>query len=938
MIHFNELKANARSIYETFKKVLEYDAALTQAINSVCTPFTPEQVILTGKAFATMDELKDFIRQELEEEVNLIVEEGTHYSLTDSEGHIDWYRPKKADDKINFRFWKRYRKYLTHIKGWAETSVDKIDTISDEIMEDIEDPTVTNRPFDRRGLVVGYVQSGKTANFMGIINKAIDSGYRIIIVLAGMHENLRQQTQERIDEEVLGIDTNPDEKQKRIGVSTLPGEMYYPIDYFTESNLNPKKNGDFNKKKRWGTPPSIDRPIIFVVKKNKSVLNNLRDYFQNWIDIFDENFTYKKDGANQFNNLPLLVIDDESDQASVNTKASVNKDGDELDPAAINNGIRQILNLFRQKIYIGYTATPFANIFIHHDNQHSVFGRDLFPFAFIKTLGAPSNYLGPKEVFGLRDGVEEGLPIYREVNDAGQPLLEAGLDNFTFMPIRHQPDYTPTELPNSLKQALKAFVISSAVRWHRGQENKHNTMLIHCTRYTSVQKSLANLIDGRDEGEDGEFTKLRNAIIANDPDVLNEMKSLFESDYRTTALEMNKEIPNWENILPLLSKAVRKIEPKCLVINGDVGDILDFKSKSQTGLWAIAIGGDKLSRGLTLEGLTISYFTRNTSLYDTLMQMGRWFGYRTGFEDLCRIYTTAELFRWYRHISTAFEALREEFIEMTRTPGQTPINFGLRVEDHPDLMVTNVMKMRAAETMLLNYQGTLTETTTLPAANAILKSNYQAAEKFIQSLGESSTKDLFGQNVWLKVPVSQIQEFLKSFQTYKGLPAANSVRINQYISLQRQHEIAEFMNWNVVLVSLDKKASSKPFLFAGKEIVLPERKITERRFTNEKLDRYFVQRMHDPVFEFADYTKPEKKNIDDNHFTNRDARNEKPRKNSPLLMIYVLSLADGKPKVPVAFEFQPVGFAISWPSSSQAKPINYVINSVYQELEMNEHD
>lgn len=930
MIHFNELKANARSMYETFKKVLEYDAAMTQAINSVCIPFTHEQVILAGKAFASMDEVKDFIRQELDEEVNLIVEEGTHYSLTDSEGHIDWYRPKKADDKINFRFWKRYRKYLTHIKGWAETSVDKIDTISDEIMEDIEDPTVTNRPFDRRGLVVGYVQSGKTANFMGIINKAIDSGYRIVIVLAGMYENLRQQTQERIDEEVLGIDTNPDEKQKRIGVSTLPGEMYYPIDYFTESNLNPKKNGDFNKRKRWGTPPSIDRPIIFVVKKNKSVLNNLRDYFQNWIDIFDEDFTYKKDGANQFNNLPLLIIDDESDQASVNTRASQNKDGDELDPTAINNGIRQILNLFRQKIYIGYTATPFANIFIHHDNPHSVLGRDLFPFAFIKTLGAPSNYLGPKEVFGLRDGVEDGLPIYREVNDAGQPLLEAGFDNFTFMPIRHQPDYTPTELPNSLKQALRAFVISSAVRWHRGQEHKHNTMLIHCTRYNSVQNALGDLVNE-------EMTSLRNAILADDADVLNEMQMLYESDFTTTSIEMNKEVVSWKELIPFLSKAVRKIEPRCLIINGDVKDILDYKTKAQTGLSAIAIGGDKLSRGLTLEGLTISYFTRNTSLYDTLMQMGRWFGYRTGFEDLCRIYTTAELFRWYRHISTAFEALRAEFIEMTRLK-LTPKDFGLRVEDHPDLMVTNVMKMRAAETMLLNYQGTLTETTTLPADNEILKSNYQASEKFIQSLGASSTKDLFGQNVWLKVPVNQIQEFLKSFQTYKGLPAANSVRINQYISLQRQNEIAEFENWNVVLVSLEKRGKFKTHSFAGREIVLPERKITERRMTNGKLDRYFVQRMHDPVFEFSDFSKAEKKNVDDNHLTNRDARNEQPRKNSPLLMIYVLSLADGKPKVAVDFEYQPVGFAISWCASQHARPISYVINSVYQELEMNEND
>jgi hypothetical protein len=926
MIHFNELKANARSMYETFKKVLEYDAAMTQAINSVCAPFSPEQVILTGKVFSSMEEVKQFIRRELDEEVNVIVEEGTHYTLNDSEGHIDWYRLKKADDQINFRHWNRYRKYLTHIKGWAETSVDKIGTISDEIMEDIEDPKVPNRPFDRRGLVVGYVQSGKTANFMGIITKAIDSGYRIIIVLAGMHENLRQQTQERIDEEVLGIDTNPDEKQKRIGVSTLPGEVYIPMDYFTESNLNPRKNGDFNKRKRWGTPPSLDRPMIFVVKKNKSVLSNLKEYFQHWINIFDEDFTFKRDGVNQFNNLPLLIIDDEADQASVNTKATHDKEGEELDPTAINNCIRQILNLFRQKIYIGFTATPFANIFIHHNIHHTVLGRDLFPFAFIRTLGAPSNYLGPKEVFGLRDSAEEGLPIFREVRDAGQPLLESGLDNFTFMPIRHQPDYIPEEIPNSLKEALKSFVISSAVRWHRGQAHKHNTMLIHCTRYNTVQVALAELIDE-------EMTTLRNAILSNDSDILNEIQEIYERDFISTSLAMHREILNWEELVPFLSKAVRKIEPKSLVINGTVGDILNYKSKSKTGLWTIAIGGDKLSRGLTLEGLTISYFTRNTSLYDTLMQMGRWFGYRTGFEDLCRIYTTNELFRWYRHISTAFEALRAEFIEMTRLK-LTPKDFGLRVEDHPDLIVTNVMKMRAAETMLLNYQGTLTETTTIPSGVEFLKSNFEAAESFIRLLGAPSTNDLTGQYVWLNINVNQIQEFLKDYKTYKGLPAANSVRINQYIDLQRQNGIPEFMNWNVALVSLDKKGTFETFLFAGHKIVLPERTVTD----STRPDRFFIQRMHDPKFEFSDFSTHEKNYIDDNQISNRESRKENPRKNSPLLIIYVLSLKNKGAIERMDFRFQPIGFAISWCASLQAKPISYVINSVYQELEMTEND
>ena len=195
------------------------------------------------------------------------------------------------------------------------------------------------------------------------------------------------------------------------------------------------------------------------------------------------------------------------------------------------------------------------------------------------------------------------------------------------------------------------------------------------------------------------------------------------------------------------------------------------------------------------------------------------------------------------------------------------MHFGLRVEDHPDLMVTNVMKMRAAETMLLNYQGTLTETTTFPSGEIILKSNFKAAENFIQSLGEPSSKDLGQNNVWLNIPVNQIQEFLKTYQTYKGLPAANSIRINQYIDLQRTLDVTAFLKWNVVLVSLDIKPKRELFSFAGKQIVLPERKVTERR-----TDRYFVQRMHDPVFEFSDFSKAEKKVINENQFSNKEAR------------------------------------------------------------------
>ncbi len=413
--------------------------------------------------------------------------------------------------------------------------------------------------------------------------------------------------------------------------------------------------------------------------------------------------------------------------------------------------------------------------------------------------------------------------------------------------------------------------------------------------------------------------------------MLTDMQKLYQEDFIPTSREMNKTMPQWTDIIPFIKKTVKKLEQKCRIINGTVGDILDYKTKARTGLWSIAIGGDKLSRGLTLEGLTISYFTRSTSLYDTLMQMGRWFGYRSGFEDLCRIYTTPELFRWYRHISTAFESLREEFIEMSRLQ-LTPIDFGLRVEDHPDMMVTSVMKMRAADSMRLNYQGTLTETSTLPVSETILKSNFEIAENFILSLGKPDIS-FQPRNVWLNIPVEYIQEFLKGYQTYKGLPTVNSVRINKYIDLQRTKSLPEFLKWNVTLISLNGSVDLKTVSFAGFNIYPHSRSIKE-----ERTNSLFIKRMIDRKDEIEDFNAAERRIVENNNLSNMEIRSMSPRKNRPLLMIYVLNITDKEKTEILQFEKQPVGFAISWPVSETAAPMNYVINSVYAELELSEDD
>ena len=373
------------------------------------------------------------------------------------------------------------------------------------------------------------------------------------------------------------------------------------------------------------------------------------------------------------------------------------------------------------------------------------------------------------------------------------------------------------------------------------------------------------------------------------------------------------------------------METKCLVINGDVGDSLDYKSKAQTGLSVIAIGGDKLSRGLTLEGLTISYFTRSTSLYDTLMQMGRWFGYRTGFEDLCRIYTTPELYDWYRHITTAFESLRAEFIEMARLK-LTPKDFGLRVEDHPDMMVTNVMKMRDAEPMKLNYQGTLTQTTTFPSDENILKSNLEATAEFIKSISKPNPK-FKDKNVWTNIDSSKIQTFLKSYETFQGLPSANTRRIDKYINTQVEKDIPEFTKWNVSLISLPKKNNELFVPLSGFDIYPINRSLKDNR-----TDRLFVKGIVNPPDEFVDFSEEELKIIKNK--SAKEAKDYGPRKHNPLLIIYIIKIIKFKSEAEeeLTLKYHVVGFAISWPKSSTAIGITYQINSVYIELEMTEND
>src|SRR3954463_12555974 len=362
-------------------------------------------------------------------------------------------------------------------------------------------------------MVVGDVQSGKTSNYSGLICKAADAGFSAIIILAGMHNNLRSQTQERIDTGFLGFDTERnmkyDNENRFIGVGLLNQSKFRNLPGMALTTS--KAQGDFKKSiaESLGLTSLGGTPVVFVVKKNKSVLDNLCQ----WLN-------------DRAGDAAALVIDDEADNASVNTGElpEAGEDPLERDPTTINRLIRKLLLRFKKRAYVGYTATPFANIFIHSQAEHSVYGADLFPSAFILNLHTPSNHVGPAEVFGLpedrRVGVEEreGLPVVRTVDRE---------EAQGFMPHGHKKEHRPPDLPPSLKKAIRSFLLSCAMRGCRGQENEHQSMLIPVTRFVDVQGALRALVRSEMQALASTLKMEGNGHAA----LMRDLKELWDNDY-----------------------------------------------------------------------------------------------------------------------------------------------------------------------------------------------------------------------------------------------------------------------------------------------------------------------------------------------------------------------------------------------------------------------
>jgi Z1 domain len=858
-----------------------------------------------------------------------VTEQGPALVLKDKEGDrpAPWYVGERRQPGP---FMQRYLSKLEE-DSWPEKSIEELRESTANILEVMDDPHRAGS-WDWRGLVVGDVQSGKTASYAGVVNRAADAGYRIIIILAGMHKILRLQTQKRFDLDVLGYDTNPKNRQKNqpmrpVGVGTF-NELL--VDSLTMAALN----GDFSQRLADQATFSPDsKPCLLIVKKNAKVLENLN----NWIARL----------PGPAKAPPVLVIDDEADQASVDTgDQPLLEDGtfeEEYDPKRVNGEIRKLLMKFDRRVYVGYTATPFANIFIHDERKAKDYGEDLFPSTFIVSLTPPVDYFGPAAVFGTNDEADTpGLPLVRPLDQTNEGWIPE-THNKTLKPRFNGQDV----IPSSLEQAIDSFLLTCAARAARGQDREHNSMLVHVSRYVDVHDEVHRQVN--------KYLGETRAMISNgDHETLKRLKARWESDYvPTTAAVLltihgrNVIAVTWEQVRAQLAESSDKIE--VITANGRNKADIDYDAYKETGRSLIAIGGDKLSRGLTLEGLSVSYFLRSTRQYDSLLQMGRWFGYRRGFADLCRLHTTPDMEDWFKYMATAQKELRAQFFEM-ESMGATPKQFGLKVSVHEILEVTAKNKQRHAEERQSSYAGEGKIQTVMFRDRQTIDRNADITDDFLSALGPgtdsprrpgSANKRADGV-LWTNVPGHRVSAYLRDLTFPPESLQVNGNQLAAYINAQLAMNPAELTDWAVFLATGSKSAVS----IAGRSFKCIERNPRPpRKGKSLPTDRFIIGTALSPLDQAIDLSDAEfaealvRTNrergsrgvgataVPSGEFI-RKARGKRPQ--NGLLIIY--------PMDPTIAEVEPtdrpvIGVVVSFPDSDAADKRVYLINSVLQREE-----
>jgi hypothetical protein len=853
------------------------NALISGLANLAETP-TREQVEEKAKQIAAIfgytGDLRNIITEAM---ISVDTRMGAGVSLVDVAAKHDDQWVRKRED-ITWTYSGAYENFLLK-DGWAPRMVQSLSDVTNRILGHLQDPLSEGTTWNRRGLVIGHVQSGKTANYTGLIARAADAGYKFIVVIAGIHNNLRKQTQERIDEAFIGRSSDP-ENRRSIGVGVDPG---YPHPA-TLTNVNEDFNKNTAAKSGWKIN-DFSKPIILIIKKNVTTLKALHKWLR----------ALNAEGDGRISDVPMLLIDDEADNASINT----NKE--DIDPTRTNAMIRRILGLFAKSCYVGYTATPFANIFINPDAYDEDVREELFPRDFIYCLDAPTTYFGAEKVF-LND--ETSQSIVKPIDDCED-----------FLPYRHKRDDPVPELPSSLYRALDEFIVARAIRNLRGQTSKHCSMMINVSRFVPVQKAVRDFLSLREK-------KIREAVrtnylmpesVSSANGYMQGLKQVFDAEYADSGF-------TWPEVKAALNSVFDHLH--LYVINSKSDEVLDYTryEKEGVGLTAIAVGGLSLSRGLTIEGLTVSYMYRNTRMYDTLMQMGRWFGYRPGFEDLCRVHLSRDSNNWYSHIAAAAEELTQQ-VKRMRRDGLSPKDFGLYVRSHPDsLLITAANKMRSGQevTVEQTFSGRLRESYVVSTDPDVNARNFELiVEHWRDGFGGLPAEATEKGVIFRDVPVTAIEAFLARFECHSTFAGIKSDVVNYLERIAEKRPLTD-----VLLISPSGIPGENPFTLRNQVRVVGK---DQPNGTAWRLNKDRVASRGDEKLGLSDAQRKEAEALargEDGTGAVSDTHYRMVR-NRPLLMIHSLEPRNGAVTGPIA------AFGVSFPYGDYSTTINVVVNKVW---------
>lgn len=796
----------------------------------------------------------------------------------------EWYGGANESENSH---WSKLKSILLTKKNWSPEMIDSLNLSSNNVVSKLANPKLELNEEEKnqiKGLVLGYVQSGKTANYSAVISKALDAGYKFVIVLAGIHNNLRYQTEVRLRDEIV-----------------KPSEL--KADPITRMD----EKGDFSEK----LTQSANRVLgskegfgIAVLKKNATVLRK----FNTWLS---------KAKTEILNDTSVLIIDDESDQASINTSKKP-----EEKQTAINKQIRNIISHFPSCSYAGYTATPFANILID-----STIEEDLFPKDFIVSLSKPVSYIGAEELFGAQDtegNISSGYPLVRTIDSMDAAQISASKRG-------QEKEYD--SLPPSLEHAIDCFIVAGAIRISRGHHDKHISMLVHGSYLTKDQAKVHELIEDH-------VGLLKSDLRREIEETKDRLIKAKEEEFDPTTKEITGEINHisehdlFRNIKLLLEQF------QIILDNSTSDERLSFEENFK----GIVVGGNTLSRGLTIEGLTVSYFIRNSKMYDSLMQMGRWFGYRPGYLDLKRIYITDQLRDHFYEMATSEIAVREELSVMAEN-GDTPMDFRVRVRQHPGMKLTAANKMRAASTEANSFSGrrALPDFINLHD-KSITNQNENAINRLLANIKEANLKvqkknftRFRKSHTYRNVSKELILQFIEDFEISEANTLANKHDIIQYImNNDRLHD------WSVSLMSLIKNGDSFKFQ-TGQEVILLDRSFVPDVKKDKDPNASYIRGLYGPEDEMIDLIDlvetdklsevlktPEGKRIGPTKYR----MNHRP-KDRALLAIYPLSNNSRSEErntgvyhlKPIKCENVQFGIMIVFPDNKEFGNQKYVVNS-----------